>query len=124
MQLGISSKYVLAYHNFFFVLDMYDFVIITVLCTLHAEMTYLSNRISDYYYISQGKTRIPGVNDGEEFQITDVSATPRVFRNLILCFKYIIYSYAIRHILQANIMRSIGFQKGKNSLLFKTIHYI
>jgi hypothetical protein len=103
---------------------MYDFVIITVLCTLHAEMTYLSNRISDYYYISQGKTRIPGVNDGEEFQITDVSATPRVFRNLILCFKYIIYSYAIRHILQANIMRSIGFQKGKNSLLFKTINYI
>lgn len=37
-------------------------------------MTYLSNRISDYYYISQGKTRIYGVNDGEEFQITDVSA--------------------------------------------------
>ncbi|CAH1709104.1 unnamed protein product [Aphis gossypii] len=82
---------------------MYDFVIITVLCTLHAEMTYLSNRISDYYYISQGKTRIPGVNDGEEFQITDVSATQRVLRNLILCFKYIINSYyAIRHILQAN----------------------
>uniref|UniRef100_A0A2S2PBL2 Uncharacterized protein n=1 Tax=Schizaphis graminum TaxID=13262 RepID=A0A2S2PBL2_SCHGA len=76
-------------------------------------MTYLSNRISDYYYISQGKTRIPGVNDGEEFQITDVSADPRVFNNLILCFKYIIFSYAIRHILQANIMRSIGFQRGK-----------
>jgi len=36
-------------------------------------MTLLSNRIADYYYISQGKTRIPGVNDGEEFQITDVS---------------------------------------------------
>lgn len=36
-------------------------------------MTFLSNRISDYIYVSQGKTRIPGVNDGEEFQITDVS---------------------------------------------------
>lgn len=36
-------------------------------------MTLLSNRISDYHFISQGKTRIPGVNDGEEFEITDVS---------------------------------------------------
>lgn len=101
MQLGIPSQYILEHHDFFFVfvLDMYDFVIITVLCTLHAEMTFLSNRISDYYYISQGKTRIPGVNDGEEFQITDVSATQRVLRNLILCFKCIINSYAIRHIL-------------------------
>lgn len=36
-------------------------------------MTFLSNRIADYHYISQGKTRIPGVNDGEEFQVTDVS---------------------------------------------------
>ena len=66
---------------------MYDFVIITVLCTLHAEMTFLSNRVSDYYYINQGRTRIPGVNDGEEFKITDVSATARVLRNLIICFK-------------------------------------
>jgi len=36
-------------------------------------MTLLSNRIGDYRYISQGKTRIPGVNDGEEFEVTDVS---------------------------------------------------
>lgn len=49
------------------------------ICTLHAEMTFLSNRISDYYYISQGKTRIYGVNDGEEFQITDVSDWRRCF---------------------------------------------
>lgn len=33
----------------------------------------LSNRIEEYYFISQGKTRIPGVNDGTEFELTDVS---------------------------------------------------
>jgi len=52
---------------------------------LHAEMCLLSkNRISDFYYVSQGKTRIPGVNDGEEFQITDVSATAQVLRVISL----------------------------------------
>lgn len=29
--------------------------------------------MSDYPTISQGKTRVPGVNDGEEFELTDVS---------------------------------------------------
>jgi len=33
----------------------------------------LSNRMEDYYFVSQGKTRIPGVSDYEEFEITDVS---------------------------------------------------
>lgn len=37
------------------------------------EMCMLSNRIEEYYFISQGKTRIPGVNDGDEFEVTDVS---------------------------------------------------
>lgn len=41
-------------------------------------MTMLSNRIGDYWYISQGKTRIPGVNDGEAMEETDVSPAPRV----------------------------------------------
>jgi hypothetical protein len=36
-------------------------------------MTLLSNRIGDYFYISQGKTRIPGVNDAEDMEDTDVS---------------------------------------------------
>lgn len=27
----------------------------------------------DYPTITQGKTRIPGINDGEEFELTDVS---------------------------------------------------
>ena len=37
------------------------------------EMTLLSPRMSDYPTITQGKTRIPGINDGEEFEETDVS---------------------------------------------------
>jgi len=37
------------------------------------EMAMLSSRMSDYPSITQGKTRIPGVNDGEEFEITNVS---------------------------------------------------
>lgn len=37
------------------------------------ELTMLSNRIGDYPLISQGKTRIPGVNDSEEFDKTLVS---------------------------------------------------
>lgn len=35
-------------------------------------MCLLSNRISDYPFISQGKTRIPGVNDSSEGVVTDV----------------------------------------------------
>lgn len=38
------------------------------------EYTLLSNNINDYHFVSQGKTSIPGVDDGEEFIITDVSA--------------------------------------------------
>lgn len=36
-------------------------------------MTMLSNRMADYPFINQGKTRIPGVNDCENMEITDVS---------------------------------------------------
>jgi hypothetical protein len=36
-------------------------------------MTLLSSKMCDYPNITQGKTRIPGINDGEEFELTDVS---------------------------------------------------
>lgn len=39
---------------------------------LCSEMCYLSNNIMDYYNVAQGKTSIPGVDDGEEFVLTDV----------------------------------------------------
>lgn len=41
---------------------------------VHAEMLLLSNNVNDYYFVSQGKTTIPGLDDGEELLITDVSA--------------------------------------------------
>lgn len=37
-------------------------------------MTFLSTRMSDYPTITHGKTRIPGINDGEEFEVTHVSS--------------------------------------------------
>lgn len=40
---------------------------------VRAELTMLSTRISDYPTITQGKTRIPGVNDAEELETLDVS---------------------------------------------------
>lgn len=36
-------------------------------------MCHLGTHISDYPNICNGKTRIPGVNDGEEFELVDVS---------------------------------------------------
>lgn len=35
-------------------------------------MCSLSDNIMDYYVVSQGKTTIPNVDDGEEFKDTDV----------------------------------------------------
>jgi hypothetical protein len=32
----------------------------------------LSNNIMDYYFVAQGKTTIPNVDDGEELTLTDV----------------------------------------------------
>lgn len=36
------------------------------------EMCCLSNNVQDYYFVSQGKTTIPNVDDGEECTLTDV----------------------------------------------------
>lgn len=41
---------------------------------LFVEMCLLSNRVSDYPYVCHGKTRIPGVNDSIEAELTDVRA--------------------------------------------------
>lgn len=44
-------------------------------------MCLLSNNITDYYYVAQGKTTIPNVDDGEECTLTDVSCQePRIGR--------------------------------------------
>lgn len=39
---------------------------------LFLEICMLSNDIMDYMVIAQGKTSIPGVDDGEELTLTDV----------------------------------------------------
>ncbi|KAI4481632.1 hypothetical protein M0804_009153 [Polistes exclamans] len=36
------------------------------------DMCCLSDNVQDYYFIAQGKTTIPHVDDGEELQLTDV----------------------------------------------------
>jgi hypothetical protein len=41
------------------------------------EICSLSNNINDYYYVSQGKTTIPNLDDGEEGMLTDVSGSVR-----------------------------------------------
>lgn len=46
------------------------------------EITLLSNNVNDYHFVSQGKTSIPGVDDGEEFHITDVSFVTSVIHIL------------------------------------------
>lgn len=43
-------------------------------CLRYTDSCLLSNDIHDYFYVSQGKTTIPNVDDGEEFQLTDVSS--------------------------------------------------
>lgn len=42
-------------------------------------MCMLSNNIYDYNNVAQGKITIPGMDDGEEFQLTDVSLIPEEF---------------------------------------------
>lgn len=42
------------------------------LSSFHTEMCLLSNNVNDYYFVSQGKTTIPNVDDGEECTLTDV----------------------------------------------------
>lgn len=74
---------------------------ITIICTISPflltvhlyysiEMTLLSNRVSDYPSISQGTTRIPGVNDSEGLMVTDVSR--RVFE-LFLRAGFIFFNF-------------------------------
>lgn len=40
---------------------------------MYIDNCMLSNDIKDYYNVAQGKTTIPGLDDGEECTLTDVS---------------------------------------------------
>lgn len=39
----------------------------------NSDYCLLSNNVMDYHIVSQGKTSIPGLDDGEECELTDVS---------------------------------------------------
>lgn len=48
------------------------------------EICLLSNNVYDYHVISQGKTTIPSVDDGEEMGLTDVRNRKIYFHELTL----------------------------------------
>lgn len=58
---------------------------------LNIDMCMLSENIHDYYYVSQGKTTIPGMDDGEEFQLTDV----RAHKTILLITHFLEYSLSV-----------------------------
>lgn len=39
----------------------------------------LTDNIMDYYFVAQGKTTIPGVDDAEELTLTDVRLQKKIF---------------------------------------------
>lgn len=53
------------------------------------DKCFLSNDIMDYNIVAQGKTVIPGVDDGEEATLTDVSPDLRLLAHLILSSSFI-----------------------------------
>jgi len=83
----------------------------------NTELTMLSNRISDYSYINQGKTRIPGINDGLEMDATDVSPAPRVSLSL----GEIQASLISCEIININLCYRSSFTEGK---IFKSLRKI
>lgn len=40
----------------------------------------------DYFFVSQGKTSIPGVDDAEELELTDVRFRDKVFLHFFFFF--------------------------------------
>lgn len=53
----------------------------------------LTTRVSDYPLISQGTTRIPGVNDSEEFELTVVSRELRMERAVDSVIRELVHFY-------------------------------
>lgn len=55
-------------------------------------MCLLSDNIMDYYYVSQGKTTIPNVDDGEESLLTDVSSPSRLEKKNLFALLFTVYT--------------------------------
>lgn len=59
---------------------------LTLIFLQNLEMCLLQQDISHYVFVAQGKTTIPGVDDGEELRLTDVCFPATLcFR---CCFSY------------------------------------
>lgn len=56
----------------FFQSDDFLMIFCLILGSMYVEMCCLTNDIHDYVFVSQGKTTIPNVDDGEECTLTDV----------------------------------------------------
>lgn len=53
---------------------------------MNTEYCLLSNNVNDYRIVSQGKTSIPGVDDGDEFDLTDVRIGQTIFFCIVMWF--------------------------------------
>lgn len=62
----IQIDHILIIANIFFLFSFRIVIVSTAMC-------FLTDNIYDYYNVSQGKTTIPNMDDGEEFALTDVS---------------------------------------------------
>lgn len=52
--------------------------------TQPTDICLLNKPVDYYYFVAQGKTSIPGVDDQEELTITDVSASPNTANPTVL----------------------------------------
>ena len=53
----------------------------------------LSTDIHDYPFVSQGKTEIPNVDDGEEFRMTDVSTEEKNDHHHLAHYLFMIFNH-------------------------------
>lgn len=66
-------------------------------------MCMLSEDIHDYYYVAQGKTSIPGMDDGEEFSLTDVR-THKSVSFIISSYTFLVPFLLVSHpFVEANV---------------------
>lgn len=76
------------------------------------EMCFLSNNVYDYYNVSQGKITVPGIDDGEESMLADVSHRIEQF----LC-------WVTRHLVSRSAI-SVNCQKNFDSIFFETSNFL
>lgn len=79
---------------------LFFFFLFTTFGPICIDLCILSNNIMDYYVVSQGKTTIPGVDDGEEFQMTDVRRCASLILAKITLYWCIFYKWMSTSLIQ------------------------